>query len=181
MLHFISTWLAPLFVPICRLIVDWSRGFSMPALGSYRWRLVPYDVIPFWLANLLVPIWKSPKKKTAKTLSVFLQGDQKARDQREQNYTYLILYILFTIVCSTLSPYARHIFSATVSCFCWTYLLNIFPLVLKIIQKHRLTWRPITLRPSFSFSGANLRCCFSAYFTPMSDLVWTPLDLACTK
>lgn len=30
------TWLAPLLVPIWRLMVDWSRGFSIPPLGSYR-------------------------------------------------------------------------------------------------------------------------------------------------
>lgn len=28
------TWLAPLLVPICRLIVDWSSGLSMPILES---------------------------------------------------------------------------------------------------------------------------------------------------
>ena len=41
-----------------------------------------------------------------------------------------------------------------------------------------LTCRPMMLRPSLSFSGAKRRCCFSAYFTPMSYLEWKPLDLA---
>ena len=35
------TWLAHLFVPIWRLMVEWSMGGRIWFLGSYRCRLVP--------------------------------------------------------------------------------------------------------------------------------------------
>lgn len=69
----VGTWLAPLLVPIWRLIVDWSMGWSMPVFGSYRWRFVPYAVMPFWLANLLVPIWYSNELKRHKRCSILAE------------------------------------------------------------------------------------------------------------
>lgn len=38
-------------------MVVWSWGLSVWVFGSYRCLLVPYAVIPAWLAHLFVPIW----------------------------------------------------------------------------------------------------------------------------
>lgn len=65
-----STWLAPLLVPICRLMVVLSMGGWIWALGSYKCLLVPYALMPAWLAHLLVPIWEGKSEWSVKQAEI---------------------------------------------------------------------------------------------------------------
>lgn len=51
------TSLAYLLMSICRLIVEWCMDGRIWFLELYRCFLMPYAVMPDWLALLLVLIW----------------------------------------------------------------------------------------------------------------------------
>lgn len=74
-----TTWLAPLLVPICRLMVVLSNGAWMWALGSNKCLRVPYALIPAWLAHLLVPICKR-----SNIICECLQKNRKKKNQQHK-------------------------------------------------------------------------------------------------
>lgn len=198
-----STWLAPLLVPICRLMVVLSMGGWIWALGSYKCLLVPYALMPAWLAHLLVPIWKGKRSPSGITetgrgwpaADSFVLLNSPHLRESETKMSSNMFRRRISHYCQAPTPTS----STTLLSLYWRLDLRngtVAGLTKRTKTKpigekqwwsggwrrsntwHRLTCRPMTHCPAFIFSSSNDLSCLSAYFTPMSTCVWQPLVLA---